>query len=71
VREGLPTSVRLHDLRHSYASICASAGAKDKQVSAWMGHENVITTLSIYSHLFAEDEARELDKLNALFRNLA
>jgi len=71
VRAGLPTSVRLHDLRHSYASICASAGAKDKQVSAWMGHENVITTLSIYSHLFAEDEAREMDKLNALFLQLA
>lgn len=67
----LPTTVRLHDLRHTYASLCASAGAKDKQVSAWMGHENVVTTLSIYSHLFAEDEAVEIQKLNDLFKRQA
>ena len=71
LRAGLPMGVRIHDLRHTYASLCASAGAKDKQVSAWLGHENVVTTLTIYSHLFAEDEANELDKLNTLLGGAA
>lgn len=62
-RAGLPAAVRLHDLRHSYASICASRGIPAYRISRYMGHANVQTTLSIYTHLFATDELTDMDLL--------
>src|SRR5699024_5652771 len=47
--------LRVHDLRHSYASWLISAGASVKQVSAWMGHSSVAMTLDTYTHLFEAD----------------
>lgn len=44
---GLPSGrggVRFHDLRHTYASLCASAGVKSQQVAEWMGHANDTVT---------------------------
>lgn len=60
---GLPAGVRLHDLRHTYASICASAGIPAYRVSRYMGHANVTTTLSIYTHLFAGDATDDMARL--------
>lgn len=50
-RIGMPT-IRYHDLRHSAASILVSLGCNVKEVSAFLGHSQVSTTLDIYSHLF-------------------
>ena len=44
--------IRYHDLRHSAASILISLGCNVKEVSAFLGHNNVSTTLDIYAHLF-------------------
>lgn len=52
---GLPDDVRLHDLRHSFASIAASNGVPAAQVAVWMGHGNEVVTRTIYTHLFRED----------------
>ena len=43
--------VRLHDLRHTYASIMLAAGVNMKAVSQALGHSSVGITLNIYSHL--------------------
>jgi integrase len=59
-------AVRWHDLRHYYASACAAAGIQIRKVSRWMGHANINTTDSIYTHLFNGDHARDMDKLDAL-----
>lgn len=48
---GLPV-IRYHDLRHSAASILVSIGCNVKEVSAFLGHRQVSTTLNIYAHLF-------------------
>jgi integrase len=63
LRAGLPASVRLHDLRHTYASICASAGIPPYRVAAYLGHAQVTTTLSIYTHLFDADSTDDMDRL--------
>ena len=50
--------VRLHDLRHTYASILASAGASLPMIGALLGHTQPATTAR-YTHLF-DDPLRKL-----------
>jgi len=50
-RLGLP-KLRYHDLRHSAASILISLGCNAKEVSTFLGHSQVSTTLNIYTHVF-------------------
>ena len=44
--------VRFHDLRHTYASLMAEAGAPPKYVQEQLGHGSIQVTMDIYSHLF-------------------
>jgi integrase len=68
---GLPTRVRLHDLRHSYASLCASAGLPSYRVAAYLGHANARITEEIYTGLFNHDAAADMDALGALDRRVS
>jgi integrase len=54
-RTGL-TRVRLHDLRHFYASVLIAAGRSVKEVSERLGHKNAAETLNTYSHLWPTDD---------------
>ena len=45
------TGVRLHDLRHTHASILLQQGVHPKVVSERLGHANIQITLDTYSHL--------------------
>ncbi len=56
---GLP-HVRLHDLRHFYASGLIAAGCDVVTVQRALGHSSATTTLNTYSHLWptAEDRTR-------------
>jgi integrase len=49
-RLGLP-AIRLHDLRHTWATIALGAGIHPKVVQERLGHANVSITLNIYSHV--------------------
>jgi integrase len=49
-KSGLP-SIRLHDLRHTHASILLKQGVPLKVVSERLGHANPAFTLSVYQHL--------------------
>jgi integrase len=49
-RAGLPI-IRLHDLRHTAATIALSAGIHPKIVSERLGHSTVQLTLDRYSHV--------------------
>lgn len=42
---------RLHDLRHTAASLAIEAGAHPKQIQALLGHSSITTTLDRYGHL--------------------
>lgn len=48
--QGLP-KIRLHDLRHTSATLALLAGVHPKVVSERMGHANVGITLDTYSHV--------------------
>jgi integrase len=42
--------LRLHDLRHTFASRAIEAGVSIPRVSAWLGHAQIETTLRVYTH---------------------
>lgn len=43
--------IRLHDLRHTYATLALKAGVHPKVVSERLGHATVGVTLDLYSHV--------------------
>jgi integrase len=47
---GLP-HIRVHDLRHTYATLALEAGVHPKVVSERLGHANIGITLNLYSHV--------------------
>lgn len=49
-KAGLPP-IRIHDLRHSYASIALALGVHPKVVQEAMGHSTIAVTLDLYSHV--------------------
>jgi integrase len=49
------TGVRLHDLRHTFASIAVSRGATLPLIGALLGHSNPQTTAR-YSHMFSDPQ---------------
>jgi len=50
-RAGLPRSVRLHDLRHTCATVLLSKNVHPKFVQELLGHANIAITLNTYSHV--------------------
>lgn len=50
-RAGLPAGVRLHDLRHSYATEPLRAGVHPKVVSEALGHASPAFTMTVYQHV--------------------
>lgn len=55
---GIPESVRIHDLRHTYASLLINAGATLYDVQKRLGHSDSKTTQR-YAHL-AENRQRQI-----------
>ncbi|MGW4016777.1 tyrosine-type recombinase/integrase [Rhodococcus ruber] len=62
----IPTKIKFHSLRHSYASLCVAAGIPPLEIARFMGHAKVTTTLSVYAHLFADDHSAAMAALGAM-----
>lgn len=65
VRRAKLGHIRLHDLRHSCASILLKAGIHVKVVSERLGHSTVAITLDLYSHLLPGLQRDASDKIEA------
>lgn len=46
--------IRWHDLRHSTASFLIEKGWHMKDISDWLGHSSIKTTMDIYGHISTE-----------------
>lgn len=55
-------NIRIHDFRHSFASMCINKNIPIAIISEYLGHENISITLDTYSHLYPNSQ----DKLIAL-----
>ncbi|MEJ2868416.1 site-specific integrase [Actinomycetospora sp. OC33-EN08] len=53
---GVPEGTRLHDLRHTYATLQLMAGEPYQKVSKWLGHASFVVTLTVYAHWIEDDE---------------
>jgi integrase len=62
---GLPR-IRLHDVRHSYATAALSAGIPAKVVSERLGHANIAITMDTYSHVLPGLDAQAADTVARL-----
>lgn len=60
--------IRVHDLRHSHASMLIELGFTPLEIANRLGHESVKTTLDTYSHLYPDKDQKLADRLNQ-FRN--
>lgn len=58
--------IRLHDLRHSHASLLIEQGFSPLLIAERLGHENVETTLNTYSHLWPHKQEEVASRLQAL-----
>ena len=48
--------VRLHDLRHTAATLWLTAGVHFIQVAKWLGHSSYVLTLTTYADYIPEQE---------------
>ena len=63
-------NVRLHDLRHTAASLLIRGGMPIVNVSAFLGHNQVSTTLDIYSHVLDNERGRASEAMGSYMENL-
>ena len=56
--------IRIHDLRHSAASIAISAGATPNMVKEMLGHSDVQLTMRVYAHIFEADREKVAANVN-------
>jgi integrase len=63
----MPDGLRIHDLRHTAASLLVSAGANVKVVQRHLGHSTATQTLDRYAHLFTEDLEAVADRLDQVW----
>jgi integrase len=65
-KAGLPSSIRLYDLRHTCATLLLLAKTSPKVVAERLGHSTVVLTLDTYSHVLPSmqhDASEELEKM--------
>lgn len=62
--------IRIHDLRHSYATLLLSKNISPKVASGMLGHSDTRTTLDIYSHLLTDMQKPVINALNDTFKDI-
>lgn len=56
-----------HELRHTFCTTMFEAGVDALTAKEQMGHSDIQTTLSIYTHLSAKHKATQVNKLDAFY----
>lgn len=58
--------IRIHDFRHSCASLLINKGASIALVSKYLGHSNITVTLNTYTHMYKS----ELENISNIISNM-
>ena len=58
--------IRIHNIRHSHASLLINQGCDALMLADRLGHEKVSTTLNTYSHLFPHKQQELVHSLESL-----
>lgn len=65
-RDSTLTKIRIHDFRHSHASLLINQGEDYLVVKERLGHASITTTIDTYSHLYPSKQKDLADKLDDL-----
>lgn len=63
-------TIRIHDFRHSHASLLANEGINIQEVARRLGHSDVEMTWNTYSHLYPREEERAVAVLDEIILKL-
>ena len=69
-RVGIERHIRVHDLRHTAASLALLKGIPEKVVQEMLGHSHYSTTMDIYSHVDQSLHKEASQKMNAVLGGL-
>lgn len=58
--------IRIHDFRHTHASLLVNEGINIQEIARRLGHSNVQMTWNTYSHLYPREEERAVAILNKI-----
>lgn len=61
--------IRIHDLRHSFATNAICSGASIVAVSKYLGHSSITITLDTYTHLLEKADDEMIGIMNKLSEN--
>ena len=67
-REVLVTDLRMHDLRHTAASLLIWEGASIKALQKQLGHKDAVQTLNRYGHLYPDELDSLAERLEAVHK---
>jgi len=67
-RCGLVPSIRLHDTRHTHATILLTAGVPVHVVSQRLGHASAVVTMTVYAHVLPGSQREAADRFARLIR---
>lgn len=56
--------IRIHDYRHSFATMCIHNKVPIQIISDYMGHENISITWDTYGHLYPDEKYNLINTLN-------
>lgn len=56
--------IRIHDFRHSHASLLANEGINIQEIARRLGHAKIEMTWNTYAHLYPRESERSLSVLN-------
>ena len=68
IKESGVKRIRLHDLRHSHASLLIELGFSPLEIANRLGHEKVETTLNTYSHLYPNKQTKLAERLDREYK---
>ena len=68
IKESGVKRIRLHDLRHSHASMLVEMGFSPLEIANRLGHEKIETTLNTYSHLYPDKQEKLADRLDTEYK---
>ncbi|MBN6889943.1 integrase [Cytobacillus horneckiae] len=61
--------IRLHDLRHTSATLLINQGVHAKIISERLGHSDIRVTMNTYGHVLRQADQEAANKLDNLFSN--
>ena len=68
IKESGVKRIRVHDLRHSHASMLIELGFSPLEIANRVGHEKVVTTLNTYAHLYPNKQTKLAERLDSEYR---